>query len=145
MKMTNEWRRVIATHEEIQQTASGPWPGNNYPGVALPCRDALGKWIILRKDSLWTCAKVVDLGPWCQDDYEYVFNGERPRAEEYKGRYCPLRKGSLALATVPDGNGGMKGVSVCNGAGIDILPEVANELDIKINDNVMLEWKFLEL
>lgn len=142
MELNLNWRKVICTHEEEQQLSSGPWLGDNFPGIALPSVKSLKTWVILRYKGITTIGQCVDVGPWCIDDDDYVFDGKKPRAEKYQGRYCPLKKGSTDLATVPDGNGGMREVAICNGAGIDIFPRVAKELQIPIGNNVVLEWAF---
>lgn len=139
-----EMKKVLCTHMEPQPLAIGPWKGDSFPGVALPSTKALRKWVIVRYGDLFTCAMVADVGPWATDDDAYVFGDEKSRAETHKGRYCPLKIGSLALATVPDGNGGFVGVTVCNGAGIDLFPATAKALGIQDGDNVMVEWKFID-
>lgn len=140
-----KWHKVLATHEEEQALALGPWLGDSFPGIALPCRKALKSWVALRYEGKHTFGQVVDVGPWCIDDEAYVYNGAIPRAEAHKGRYCPLKEGSIALASVPDGNGGFKDVAVCNGAAIDLFPRVAKELGVRLGDNVEIEWAFVDL
>lgn len=136
------WKSVIATHEEKQQLASGEWPGDRFPGVALPCRKALYRWIALRLGGRWTCAQVLDVGPWCVDDEAYVFGDAPPRAQVYKGAKCPYRIGDLETsATLPDGTK----VEISNGAGIDLFPATAKALGIELNMNVKLDWKFVEI
>lgn len=137
------WNKVLCTHEEKQELSSGPWLGDDFPGIALPSVKALKSWVIIRYNGRKTAAQCVDVGPWCIDDHAYVFEGKRPRAEQYQGKYCPLKEGSTSLATVPDGKGGMKSVAICNGAAIDLFPRVAKELKIPLNDNVVLEWGFI--
>lgn len=139
-----DYKKVLATHEEEQMLSSGPWLGDNFPGVALPSFQALRKWVVIRYQDTWTMAQVMDVGPWCTDDSDYIFGEEKPRAETHKGRYCPLKKGALNLASIPDGNGGMMGVVICNGAGIDLFPATARALGILKGENVMVEWKFIE-
>lgn len=126
------WHKVLATHEEKQQLSRSDWLGDHFPGVALPSSKAHGKWIELRYKDKWTCASVADVGPWCIDDDLYVFSGGRPRAEIFKGEYC----------RVSDGGEMQKILS--NGAGIDLFPETAKNLGLNINENVILEWRFLE-
>ena len=139
-----KWKKAFATHEEPQILSTGPWLGNAYPGVALPCKKAEGKWVILRYGDNWTVARVMDIGPWCTDDDDYVFGDSKPRAEIYKGQYCPLRKGSSALPSVPDGKGGFRQVEVCNGAALDLFPATAEALRIPKDENVFLEWSFID-
>lgn len=134
------WRRVLATHEEKQELATGPWLGDSFPGIALPCRLTLGKWFVLRLGSLLTFAQQVDVGPWCVDDDSYVLNGHQPRAERFKGEPCPLTIGGVGHATLPDGTV----PAACNGAGIDLFPRVANQLRIPLGANVIVEWKPLD-
>lgn len=132
--MTNEWKKVLATHEERQELSRGPWLGDEFAGVALPSQSAYGKWIILRFGDLWTCAQVADVGPWCRDDDLYVYGQARPRAELMKGQFVPLELRD------PSKNNGL----ISNGAGIDLFPRVARELGIAINSNQKVEWKFAE-
>jgi len=139
-----KWKKVLCTHEEKQVLARGPWLGDEFPGVALPSALALGKWVVLRYQEKWTVAQCVDIGPWCHDDSNYVFDGTIPRAEQFKGMACPTTHLGPAVATVPDGKGGFKPAPICNGAAIDIFPRVAKELGIKLNDNVTLEWAFVD-
>ena len=137
----NEWKRVLATHEEYQELSTGNWLGYNYPGVALPSSKALYKWIILRFKDRWTCARVMDVGPWCIDDDLYVFTGERPRAEIFKDQLVKRSLIDNSKATLPDG-------TICeksNGAGIDLFPYTAKCLGISMDENVWVEWKWVEL
>jgi hypothetical protein len=136
-------RNIFSTHEEAQVTSLGEWPGDGYLGVALPSTKALRKKVLVEYQGKSVIAEVCDVGPWATDNVGYVFGEERPRAEIHKGRYCPLKEGSLALATVPDGNGGMRGVAICNGAGIDLFPGTAKALGIELNQNVLVDWSFV--
>lgn len=140
-----EWKKSFATHEEAQPLSGGrDWLGDYFPGVALPCYEALKKWVAIRYQDKWTIAQVADVGPWCTDDSEFVFGDDKPRAETHKGRYCPREKGSLALATVTDANGVVIGMPVCNGASIDLFEATALALGIPKDENVTVEWFFLE-
>jgi hypothetical protein len=98
---------------------------------------------MVRYKDLQCITEVADVGPWCVDDDAYVFGEAKPRAEEHRGRYCPRKEGSRALATVPDGFGGWIGVAVCNGAAIDLFPGTAKALGIEINQNVYVDWWFV--
>lgn len=114
--------------------------GMIFPGVALPCKQAEFKWIIIRYGSVFTCAQVRDLGPWTEDDTEYVFGDARPRAE--------LGKGAPILKRISDPNSWCiyKGKKVSsNGAGIDLFAGTAALLGIPLNESVEVEWKFVEL
>lgn len=138
----NGFKQVFATHEEPQELSRGPWLGDNFPGVALPSARAYGRWVILRLGDIWTMAQVVDLGPFCQDDDAYVFGSAIPRAQQFKGKPCPMTLfDPSSRATLP---GGRK-VEVSNGAGIDLFPRVARQLDIPIGENVWVEWGFMEI
>ena len=136
------WHRVLATHEEEQQLARGAWLGDNFPGVALPCKEAYGKWVDIMYNDKITVAQVVDIGPWCIDDNDYVFGCSRPRAEILKGQPMAITRNGSRMPTVPDGKGGMKEVARSNGAGIDIFNRVAKELGIKNGENVMVAWRW---
>lgn len=138
------WRtNILATHEERQSTSLGEWPGDDFLGVALPSKYALRKRLYVRYGEKTVYVECHDVGPWCVDDDDYVLHGERPRAEVYKGRYCPLKKGSLALATVPNEKGEMVGVAICNGAAIDLFPGTSKALGIEEGDNVFVDWAFI--
>lgn len=128
----SSWHKVFGTHEEPQRLSKSDWLGDNFPGVALPDQKALYKWVELRYKDHWTIAQVRDVGPWCTDDRLYVFGGGRPRAEIFKGEHCRIN------------DGGELHSLVSNGAGIDLFPETAKALGIKPNENVTLEWRFIE-
>lgn len=134
------WKKVLATHEERQGTALGDWPGDYFPGVALPSSMALTKWVELRFGDKWTIAQVRDVGPWCIDDTAYVFGESKPRAELQKGEYMDtdLGKAGIQSPTV----GGIT-VKSSNGSGIDLFPATAKALGITIGENVTLEWRFI--
>lgn len=135
---------IFATHEEAQDIAAKPykWPGDHVLAVALPSRKALNKVVCVRYKSSTVYCECLDLGPWCRDDDDYVFGDERPRAEIYKGKYCPIEKGKIDLPSIPDGKGGWKPVHSSNGAGIDLFPGTAKALHIPIGENVMVDWSF---
>lgn len=140
--MNNAHLNILATHEEAQVTSLGSWPGIDFLGVALPYTGALRKRIWIRYNGVTCYAQVYDVGPWCCDDADYVLCDSRPRAEKYKGLYCPMRINSIQKAVVPDGNGGWIGVDICNGAGIDLFPATAKCLGITIGENVLVDWCF---
>jgi len=133
---------IFATHEERQETATGPWPGDHILGVALPCTRAIRKKIRIRHGLLECVATILDIGPWCIDDALYVLDGQRPRAELLKGKPCPTWIGGPAVASVPNGNGGMKIAPISNGAGIDLYPGTARALGIPIGENAFVDWCF---
>jgi hypothetical protein len=90
------------------------------PFVALPSKAAVRLWVIvvnpLNNKSIK--ALVLDIGPWNEDDDEYVFGGARPQAE----------------------SGVDKSGRPTNKAGIDLGEAVWKALDMKDNTNV--DWKF---
>lgn len=134
------WKKVLCTHEEAQRLSTGPWLGDNFPGVALPSEKALYKWIMIRCGEFLTCAQVVDVGPFCLDDDAYIFGSEKPRAQIYKGQHCPMRKNDdETMATLPDGTPVLKS----NGSGIDIFPYTARQLHIAQGINTEVEWRFV--
>jgi hypothetical protein len=139
------WHRVLATHEEAQELALGPWLGDDFLGVALPDRNALQKQVEVRFEGNSILATVADVGPWCVDDSEYVFGNEMPRAQKLLGLFCTARKGTTICPTVPDGQGGMRAAMKSNGAGIDLFPEVARRLGIGLGRNVWVDWRFFEI
>ena len=141
--MNDDWKRsIFATHIEPQTTALGSWPGEKFPGVALPCREALTKWIIVRYQDRCTCAQVYDVGPWTISDKSYVFGNERPLAEKMKGKPVDSDPGTegVQLATV-------QGVPIkqSNGAGIDLFPAVARTLGLPVGENVLVDWRWVEI
>lgn len=139
--MSAEWFRVFASHEEAQELSTGPWRGDGFLGVALPCRSAVGKLVRLRYSEASVVAQCADVGPWCVDD-PYWESGGKPRAELLRGKPCPRSMAFESFATVPDGRGGFKPVTLSNGAGIDIFPAVAIALGIPIGENRWIEWSF---
>ena len=136
----SNWKKVFATHEERQGTSLGDWPGDMFPGVALPSKLALTKWVELRYGDKWTIAQVRDVGPWATDDDAYVFGDSKPRAEIEKGQYMDtdLNKPGIQPPTVQG-----KVIRSSNGAAVDLFPAVAKALGIPIGENVTLEWRFL--
>ena len=136
----SDWHQhILATHEEKQTLSHGPWLGDEFPGVALPDAGAYGKWILIRCGSLWTIGQVVDDGPFTVDDSDYVFGSARPRAETLKGQPIFTTKNGSEYATVQG-----KPIPLSNGAGIDLFPRISAQLGINIDENVQVDWKFLE-
>jgi hypothetical protein len=137
------WRNnIFATHEEPQSVAMYPytWPGDMFPGVALPYKSALNQYIFVKYGPFWTVAIVADVGPWVTDDEAYVMGGQRPRAEAFEGRPPPpLTFGGIATATIP----GEAPITGCNGAGIDLFPNTARRLHIPLNENARVSWRFI--
>lgn len=127
----SDWKKAFATHEEKQGLSTGDWLGDKYPGVALPSSKALYQWIEIRYKNSWTIARVMDVGPWTTDDHTYVFGTARPRAETHKGEHVCIEIGGEAHKTPS------------NGAGIDLFPETARSLLIKLGENVQIEWRFI--
>lgn len=136
-----KWKKVFATHEEIQVTSLGPWPGDDFLGVALPCFKALRLKVEVRYGENIVIASIGDVGPWAIDDCSYVLGEDRPRAEFYKGRPCPRSLVHGGRATLLDSDGNPISTPLCNGAGIDLFPGTASHLGIKIGDNVDVEWR----
>ncbi len=137
-----QWHLGIkATHEEKQETALGPWQGDDVLGVALPCRKALNRSVAVRFHGKIIYCTVLDLGPWAIDDDAYVLGNARPRAEILEGKACP-RTVDGGFATVPDGEGGFKPALISNGAGIDLYPGTAKALGIPLGKNVQVDWYF---
>lgn len=138
------WKKVLATHEEPQQTSLGPWPGDDFLGVALPCALALRLKVEVRYNSKTVIATIADVGPWAIDDCQYVLGESAPRASFFRGRPCPRSLTHGGRATLLDKAGNPISTPLCNGAGIDIFPEVARQLGIKLGDNVEVEWRIAE-
>lgn len=114
---------IKATREGLvgNKTASGFVIDRIVPYVALPSRKALGMFIRVRNPlNDKTClAVVLDIGPWNEHDDDYVFGGNRPKAE-----------------TGLDDRG-----RVTNRAGIDLGEAVWRKLDMR--DNTDVAWEFV--
>lgn len=134
--MDNNHKGIFATLEEPQELSTGPWPGDDFLGCALPDRRALHQYINVYYKGKKVQLQVMDVGPWAVDDHEYVFGDQRPRAEKYKGQACPLRMDGTGHATLPGGAVPEK----CNGAGIDLFPEAARRLGL--TDNAIVDWEW---
>jgi hypothetical protein len=145
---------IFCTHFEEQPIAAKTissinryvpytWPGDNFLGVALPDRKALGMKVAIIREPYEVIAECVDIGPWAIDDSEYVFGSARPRAEIYKGKPCPINRLSTGHASIPNGRGGWIRIGTSNGAGLDIMPGTARALGLKINENSHVDWKFI--
>jgi len=97
--------------------------------VALPSRKALRKLVLIRYAGRVCPAVVLDVGPWFPyraaqfpdqgDDDAYVFHGEPPRAEQWKGH---KRRGDPRQLPI-------------NGAGIDLGDGV-----IQVLGGAPLDW-----
>lgn len=122
---------ILATQMEPQELSTGPWPGDGFLGVALPCTGAKHLPVQLYYNEVIVVATVMDVGPWSEDDEAYVFGNARPRAESYLKQYCPLRLDGLAHSRY-----------LCNGAGIDLMPGTWRALGIADGVNVKLNWCF---
>jgi hypothetical protein len=116
-------KRVKATREGLvgQRTASGYVVDTVVPFVALPASRALHHFVRLTNpaNGRTTIAIVLDIGPWNEQDEDYVFGLARPAAErgvDTRGR-------------------------TTNGAGIDLGECVWRALDMRGNTDV--EWVFL--
>lgn len=115
---------VKATREGLVgwKTSSGWVIDRSMPFVALPSSKALYKFVkitnpLVNKSCI---AIVLDVGPFNEQDDNYVFNGARPQAES--------------------------GISVSgkgtNKAGIDLGEKVWSLLEMR--DNTEVSWEFLE-
>ena len=116
---------VKATREGLigQKTATGWTISKHVPYVALPSHAALHQWIVVQNASngKFIAAIVLDVGPWNEDDDEYVFGTARPLAE-----------------TGTDTRG-----RATNHAGIDLGEFVWDYLEMV--DNGEVSWGFLTL
>jgi hypothetical protein len=118
MRMT-----VKATREGLAggKTSTGYVVEDLVPFVALPAVAALRQWVRVTNPANGKSirALVLDVGPWNEHDYAYVFDGQRPAAEsgtDTRGR-------------------------TTNGAGIDLGEKVWKALGMTGNTNV--SWEFL--
>lgn len=83
-----QWKRVWGTSFRPQGTThKGPRGDYKYERedilCALPCYEALGKWVLIRNTATGKTIKAFcqDVGPWYVWDLEYVFGGAKPLAE----------------------------------------------------------------
>ncbi len=115
---------VKATREGLigHRTATGHIVDLVTPHVALPCVAALWRWVKVTNpdNGLSKVARVLDVGPWEEQDAAYVYGGERPSAES--GADSRGRK--------------------TNGAGIDLGEVVWRALKLRDNQNV--DWQFVD-
>ncbi len=113
---------VKATREGLPggRTASGWRINSQVPFVALPSHAALWQWVRVTNPANGQSirARVLDVGPWNEDDDRYVWEGARPAAESGK-----------------DTRG-----RTTNGAGIDLGEHVWNALGMTGNTDV--SWEF---
>lgn len=141
--MIGEWHRgIYSTHEEAQSLARGrAWPGDLFPGVALPSTLCMDRWIVIRYKDRFTCALVWDVGPWCTDDSPYTHGIARPRAEQLRGKPCPVTLADPESRATVQG----KVIPYSNGAGIDLFPFTAKLLGIPMGTNVLVDWRWVEV
>jgi hypothetical protein len=114
---------VKCTREGLvgKATASGWIIDKKVPFVALPCVDALYRFVrISNPATAKSCiAIVLDVGPWNEHDRAYVFEGARPQAESGKDFFGRLT----------------------NHAGIDLGEAVWSALGMTANSAV--DWQFI--
>jgi hypothetical protein len=115
---------VKATREGLlgHKTASGYVIDSAVPFVALPSTKALGRFVRLRNplNGKTAIAIVLDVGPWEEQDHEYVLDGARPRVE----------------SSPTDSRGRPH-----NGAAIDLGEKIWRALEM--HGNTEIEWEFL--
>jgi len=94
---------------------------------ALPSERALHMHVRIRnpENNRSTIAEVLDVGPWSEEDDEYVFHGARPLAENNRRKLC----------------GHMEEQHFTNKAGIDLGEKVWRALGMKGNTDV--DWEFI--
>ena len=118
--------RVKATREGLigDVTASGWRIDAERSFVALPSHKALHRFVLVTNPltGLSTRAEVLDVGPWCEHDDAYVFEGARPLSES--GWHVDTT-GKLVQG-------------ITNGAGIDLGEAVWRAL--AMTDNGDVEW-----
>jgi len=115
---------VLATREGlVGRVAASGWRITPYvPAVALPSHAALWRfvWVRNKLTNLWTPARVLDVGPWNDDDDAYVFGNLRPQAESGTDR-----RGRTT-----------------NKAGIDLSEFVWHKLGMQ--DNGLVDWTWAD-
>lgn len=115
-------KTVLATREGLfgGRTSSGYRIDDVVPFVALPSRAALWEWVrvVNPANGRSVRARVLDVGPWNENDSAYVFGDARPLAEQGVGQY---RRPT-------------------NRAGIDLGEAVWKALEL--TDNAEVSWEF---
>ncbi|OIO26686.1 hypothetical protein AUJ14_01285, partial [Candidatus Micrarchaeota archaeon CG1_02_55_22] len=133
---TNElgtWKTHIITTEfgcgsNTQITASGLSTSAKEYYAALPTRKALNHEIEVRGPNGKTLRlPVIDVGPFCTTDNNYVLGSARPLAEIYQGKIIPAENCNKNIAA--------------NGAGLDVSCQAARELGI--NGKGYADWRFV--
>lgn len=116
--------RVKATREGLVggTTSSGYLIDDHVPFVALPSTKALRRAVRVTnpQNGKSVVALVLDVGPWNTQDHDYVFDGQRPKAESQLDEFGRQT----------------------NGAGIDLGEYVWKRLGM--TDNSEVEWEFID-
>lgn len=101
--------------------------------AALPDADAKGKNIEVRnpKNGKTIVVPVLDVGPWCTQDEDYVFKFSKPFAEINCGRNLASISGNPSCP--PRGR--------TNCAGLDLSPAAMAALGV--SGNARLDWRFV--
>ena len=95
------WKEVEATREGLvgKKTACGLVIRTKSIFVALPHWKALFRTVLLAYDGKPYLAPVLDVGPWNEEDEQYVFGDLRPLAEHGIGKYRkPTNKAGIDLS-----------------------------------------------
>ena len=101
--------------------------------VALPSTKALWKIVIIRHDSQYYIAPVLDVGPWNETDTDYVFGNTRPLSEQGIGRYRkPTNKAGIDLS---DG--------LVRLMGYRIKPTTKRTDSVPVWNNDLVDWRFI--
>ena len=119
------WHDVWATREGLvgKKTATGRRIKSHDVFVALPCRSALGKTVLVRAGDKTIRCKVEDVGPWSIAD-SYWKTGRRPLAES--GKRIPRRWGRAR-----------------NRAGIDLSDGLWRKLGLSWRKGIVkVSWRF---
>ncbi|MEK6957696.1 MAG: hypothetical protein AABW99_01825 [archaeon] len=103
--------------------------------VALPSTSATNRTVEVCNSTKCATSKVLDVGPWCVRDDEYVFGSSTPFAEKNKGSYLDDLSGNPECVSIYAGTRYKS-----NGAGIDLSTDLANQLGI--NGLGTVKWRF---
>ena len=140
-----EWyENIKVTWFSGSTSRSGVDCSGNARCVALPSRTAVDQRKIVEVcyNDKCTIAQVLDLGPWCRADEDYVFGSSRPFAEIYEGDDLDVVDeaiGSPDCHSVPEHP---RETKISNGAGIDLTPALMEAIGASSGDRV--KWRFVE-
>ena len=121
------WHTVLASREGLEGhgTSVGLVIRKDALFVALPSVMALWKTVVIRYGAQIVIAPVLDVGPWNEEDNQYVFGSDNPLAAVGVGKYR----------------------NPTNEAGIDLSDGITNLLDTSKKEWGLryVEWSFISI